>query len=109
MSEYVVRVDLSTAPSSPQVIPETVGVPITRVIVNGALPAGVTFRIMRKGQQSGPILNGSPTPTGGGDDTGDLFCPPLSDGLAVLWTPGVPGTGIELICISGGGGSLSRA
>lgn len=110
MAEFYVKVDLSTVPSKPQVIPESVGVSVTGVIVNGPLPAGLTFKVGRNNSPDGIVLGGAATPTGGGDALLDFFCPPIfPDGLAVSWDVAAPGVLVSLVLVSDGAGQLGRA
>jgi hypothetical protein len=101
MAEYYLTVPLDSAPTQPRVLQETVGVPITGVIINGALPPGTTFRICRKGSPSGIILGDFAAIT-------DLFCPPVDDGLAILFTPATAGGSIEIVALSQEGGVVTR-
>ena len=73
------------------------GFPVTGVIVNNVtMPAGIDFKICRKGASDGVRM-------GAGDALTDIFCPPLMDGLYCYFTPAVPGGVIELVVLSGSG------
>lgn len=111
MAELYVRVDLTTPPSKPQVIPETVGEEVTGVVVNGPLPAGLTFKVSRTNSPDGVVLGGATSPTGGGDALLDFFCPPIppSQGLAVSWDIAAPGSFALLCVVTSGAGSVARS
>lgn len=108
MAEQYVRVPLDIAPASPRVLPETVGQAVTGVVVNGPIPAGVTFKVCRPGAPDGTVVGGAPSPQQGGDALTGYFCPPSVLGLAVLFTPAVPGGFVDLVVLADDAATVSR-
>ena len=108
MAEFFVAIPLDVVPSVPQLVQETIGQPITGVIINGPLPVGLTFKVCRKGGSDGVVLAGSPSPVQGGDALLDFFCPPAVEGLAVIWDVAAPGQFARICAVSAGDGSLTR-
>lgn len=107
--EYFIRVPLDVPPSTLRTLNDTIGIPVTGVIVNNALPAGLTFKVARKNAPDGIVLAGSPAVGKGGDSLTDFFCPPQTAGIGVTWDIAAPGSFAELVVITNEGGEVSRA
>lgn len=111
MPEFFVAIDLSAPVPDGTLIPESIGQQCIGVIVNNQLPAGVQFKIGRKGTGDGIVLGGATSAVGGGDALLNFFCPPASQGLVARWNVAAPGS-FALLCIQtadGGDASAARA
>lgn len=90
--EIQVFIDLTKAPTTPQLVPETIGQVVTGVIVNNILPAGLTLSVGRKGTNAMITLGGAPGVGKGGDALLDYWCPPQDEGMSVQWDVDAPGS-----------------
>lgn len=98
--ELYVRVEALATGGTPRQIVD-IGQPVSGVIINAPLPAGVRFKVCRRGASDGIELFDF-------DAITDLWCPALMDGLFCYIIGNSPGTFIELVALSGQGGTVTR-